>query len=97
MISHAVILCGGAGTRMREAGYDQPKFLLPIEDKNISFFIFKNLKKYGIESVHLLLGDSSEEILSELQRTASVTVIGCNMTPDIKGSNLDSRSISVTT
>lgn len=67
MISHAVILCGGAGTRMREAGYDQPKFLLPIEDKNISFFIFKNLKKYGIESVHLLLGDSSEEILSELQ------------------------------
>ena len=37
------------------------------------------------------------EVLSELQRTASVTVIGCNMTPDIKGSNLDSRSISVTT
>ncbi len=52
---------------MREAGYDQPKFLLPIEDKNIGFFIFKNLKKYGIQSVHLLLGESSEEIKDKLQ------------------------------
>ena len=66
MISHAVILCGGSGTRMRAAGYTQPKFLLPIADKSISYFILKNLKKYGIESVHLLLGESSEEIKSVL-------------------------------
>jgi histidinol-phosphate phosphatase family protein len=67
MISHAVILCGGAGTRMREAGYKQPKFLLPIAEKSISHFVFKNLKKYGIESVHLLLGESSEEIMGVVE------------------------------
>ena len=67
MISHALVLCGGGGTRLREAGYDQPKFLLPIEDKNISFFIFKNLKKYGIASVHLLLGEGSKQIIGVLQ------------------------------
>ncbi len=68
MISHAVILCGGYGTRMREAGYTTPKFLLPVADKNISYFIFKNLAKYGIKAVHLLLGEGSEEIKATLNR-----------------------------
>lgn len=52
---------------MREAGYLMPKFLMPIADQNISFFLFKNLKKYGIETVHLLLGDYSDEIKSAVK------------------------------
>lgn len=62
MISHAVILCGGSGTRMREAGYTQTKFLLPIADKFVGYLILKNLKEFGIKSVHLLLGEGGEEI-----------------------------------
>jgi len=62
MISHAVILCGGSGTRMREAGYTQAKFLLPISDNFIGYLMIKNLKKFGINSVHLLLGERGEEI-----------------------------------
>ena len=35
------------------------------------------------------------DILYELQRSSSVTLIGCNMTPDVKSTNLDSRHISL--
>lgn len=52
---------------MRKAGYLMPKFLLPIADQNISYFLFKNLKKHGIETVHLLLGDYSDEIKSAVK------------------------------
>ncbi len=37
------------------------------------------------------------DILTELQRTASVTLIGCNMAPNTLSTNLDSRRISINT
>jgi uncharacterized protein (DUF58 family) len=61
--------------------------------------LFKVSRKYKPRQIFFVTAAPSKqtlEILSELQRTASVTVIGCNMTPDVKKSNLDSRSISVT-
>ncbi|NBO55677.1 MAG: hypothetical protein EBU84_14050, partial [Actinobacteria bacterium] len=35
-------------------------------------------------------------VLNELRRTTSITVIGCNMTPDVRGFDLDARSIHMT-
>ena len=37
------------------------------------------------------------DVLHELQRITSITVIGCNMTPDVRSTNLDSRTISMNT
>jgi D-glycero-D-manno-heptose 1,7-bisphosphate phosphatase len=67
MISHAVILCGGAGTRMRDFGYLVPKFLLPVGGETVAYYCLKNLADHGIKSVHLLLGIDSEEILDKVQ------------------------------
>ena len=36
-------------------------------------------------------------VLHELQRTTSITVIGCNMVPNVRSTDLDSRSISIQT
>jgi D,D-heptose 1,7-bisphosphate phosphatase len=66
MISHAVILCGGAGTRMQESGYSVPKFLLPVAQRALASYCLENLSAYGIKSVHLLLGIDSEKILEEV-------------------------------
>jgi len=37
------------------------------------------------------------DVLCELQRTTSITVIGCNMAPAVRSTNLDSRNISIKT
>ncbi len=66
MISQAVILCGGSGTRMRQAGYFEPKFLLPVEGKNVAFHMMRNLTEYGVRNIHLLLGENSDRILQSL-------------------------------
>ena len=36
------------------------------------------------------------DVLNELRRTTTVTVIGCNMSPDVRGVDLDVRSIHLT-
>jgi uncharacterized protein (DUF58 family) len=36
---------------------------------------------------------STLDALSELRKTTTITVVGCNMTPDIRGVELDARSI----
>ena len=62
--------------------------------------LLKVARQYRPRQIYFVTAAPSQHtlgILNELQRTASVTVIGCNMTPDVKKSNLDSRSISVTT
>ena len=71
MISHAVILCGGLGTRMRKFGYSVPKFLLPIGEETIAYFCLKNLALYGVKSVHLLLSHDSETIFSQVTEIAA--------------------------
>jgi uncharacterized protein (DUF58 family) len=37
------------------------------------------------------------DLLSDLRRTSAVTVVGCNMTPDVRDLNVDTRSISLET
>ena len=42
-------------------------------------------------------GDLMLDVLSELQKYITVTIIGCNMTPDVRGLDLDARSIHLST
>jgi uncharacterized protein (DUF58 family) len=39
---------------------------------------------------------STLDSLNELRKTTTITVIGCNMTPDVRGVDLDARSIHLT-
>ena len=40
---------------------------------------------------------STLNALNELRKTTTITVIGCNMTPDVRGVDLDTRSIHLST
>jgi glucose-1-phosphate cytidylyltransferase len=52
----AVILCGGMGTRIRDASEVLPKPMLPIGDKPILWHIMKTYASHGIEDFVLCLG-----------------------------------------
>ena len=55
-IKTAVILCGGKGTRLGVLGKNIPKTLVKIQDKQILWYILKNLKLNGFNHVILPLG-----------------------------------------
>lgn len=52
----AVILCGGQGTRIREAGESLPKPLLPIGGNPILWHIMKIYSHFGVEDFVVCLG-----------------------------------------
>src|SRR5664280_1911565 len=52
----AVILCGGQGTRIRDANEVLPKPLLPIGGKPIVWHIMKGYATHGIRDFVLCLG-----------------------------------------
>jgi glucose-1-phosphate cytidylyltransferase len=51
-----VILCGGQGTRIRDAGENVPKPMLPIGGKPIVWHIMKTYAKHGFKDFILCLG-----------------------------------------
>ena len=55
-IMKAVILCGGLGTRIRDASEVIPKPLLPIGGKPVVWHIMKTYASYGITDFVLCLG-----------------------------------------
>ena len=56
MGTKAVILCGGQGTRIRDASELLPKPMLPIGGKPIVWHIMKSLAAHGIKEFVLCLG-----------------------------------------
>jgi glucose-1-phosphate cytidylyltransferase len=74
----AVILCGGQGTRIRDASEVVPKPLLPIGGKPILWHIMKALSSHGISEFVLCLGYKGwlikEFFLNYLAMTTDVTV-----------------------
>lgn len=84
MISQAVILCGGSGTRMRDAGYLEPKFLQPLAGNSIAYYMLRNLTQSGVESIHLLLGENSDRILQSLPSLKKEFGLNINFTIETK-------------
>jgi glucose-1-phosphate cytidylyltransferase len=56
MGTKAVILCGGQGTRIREASESMPKPMLPIGGKPIVWHIMKMYAAHGVNEFVLCLG-----------------------------------------
>ena len=74
----AIILCGGQGTRIRDANETLPKPMLPIGDKPIVWHIMKGYAVHGITDFVLCLGYKGwlikEYFLNYKAKTTDVTV-----------------------
>lgn len=62
MITEAIILAGGFGTRLQEVVSNVPKPMAPVNSEPFLNYIFYKLKKEGIKTVVLSLGYLSEVI-----------------------------------
>jgi glucose-1-phosphate cytidylyltransferase len=86
----AVILCGGQGTRIREASEAMPKPMLPIGGKPIVWHIMKMYAAHGITEFVLCLGYKSwvikEFFLNYRAMTNDVVVnLGQQHSVEVKG------------
>jgi D-glycero-alpha-D-manno-heptose 1-phosphate guanylyltransferase len=64
MITEAIVLAGGFGTRLRSVLKDVPKSLAPVAGKPFLGYLLDFAKKEGIEKFTFALGYKSEEIES---------------------------------
>lgn len=95
-----VILCGGQGTRIREASENLPKPMLPIGGRPIVWHIMKMYAAYGYRDFVLCLGYKGwvikEFFLNYETMTRDVTVrLGTNASVTVHGSR-DEENWSVT-
>ncbi len=67
MITQAIILAGGLGTRLRSVVPDQPKCLAVINGKPFLYFIIQYLKSNGITKFIFSLGYRSEDVKAFLE------------------------------
>src|SRR3954453_16414717 len=90
MAMKAVILCGGQGTRIRDASDQLPKPMLPIGGKPIVWHIMKTFAAHGVKDFVLCLGYKGwllkEFFLNYRAMTSDVTVgLGANPSVTILG------------
>lgn len=62
MLTEAIILAGGFGTRLQAVVSDVPKPMAPVNQEPFLNFIFKYLKHYGINHVVLSTGYLADKI-----------------------------------
>ncbi|KMT66637.1 hypothetical protein XM47_03460 [Catenovulum maritimum] len=75
MVTEAVILCGGLGTRLRSLVSDRPKPMAQIGDKFFLDLLIENLQSQGIKRIILCTGYLSEYIETRASRWSQSTEI----------------------
>ncbi|BBC30333.1 NDP-1-glucose synthase [Streptomyces graminofaciens] len=58
----ALVLAGGAGTRLRPFSYSMPKQLIPIANKPVLEHVLENIRDVGVTDVGVIVGDWAQEI-----------------------------------
>ena len=58
----ALILCGGAGTRLRPITHTSAKQLVPVANKPILFYGLEAMAEAGITEVGMIVGDTADEV-----------------------------------
>ncbi|KOV80053.1 glucose-1-phosphate thymidylyltransferase [Nocardia sp. NRRL S-836] len=70
----ALVLSGGAGTRLRPFSYSMPKQLIPIANKPVLEYVVDNLRGIGITEIGIIVGDRAHEISDVLGDGAALGV-----------------------
>ncbi len=58
----ALVLAGGAGTRLRPITHTSAKQLVPVANKPILFYGLESIRDAGITDVGIIVGDTAAEI-----------------------------------
>ena len=69
-VADAIVLCGGAGTRLRSVTGDAPKSLATIGDRPFLDILVNQLRRHGFEHVILAVGYQRELIRSHFDNRA---------------------------
>jgi len=67
VLSQAVIIAGGKGTRLRSIIEDKPKILVNLETETLLDYQIQYLKNNGIKKIHFCLGYKYKQILQHLK------------------------------
>jgi glucose-1-phosphate thymidylyltransferase len=73
----ALVLSGGAGTRLRPITYTSAKQLVPVANKPVLFYGLEAIAEAGITDVGVIVGDTAEEIR---QAVGDGSAFGLNVT-----------------
>ena len=58
----ALVLSGGAGTRLRPITHTSAKQLVPVANKPVLFYGLESIRDAGITDVGIIVGDTAEEV-----------------------------------
>ena len=60
----ALVLSGGAGTRLRPFSYSMPKQLIPVASRPVLLHCLESIREIGVTDVGVIVGSRAEEIRS---------------------------------
>src|SRR5487761_1055126 len=60
----ALVLCGGAGTRLRPITHTRAKQLVPVANKPVLFYGLEAISGAGIKQVGMVVGDTAPEVMA---------------------------------
>jgi glucose-1-phosphate thymidylyltransferase len=60
----ALVLCGGAGSRLRPLTHTSAKQLVPVANKPILFYGLEAIAEAGIVEVGMIVGDTRDEVMA---------------------------------
>lgn len=67
----ALVLSGGAGTRLRPLSHSMPKQLVPVANKPVLEHVLENVRDAGVTEIGVIVGawaDQISEVLSDGSR-----------------------------